>query len=79
MRYRFFVRNVELCLVDCDDGIYWVEKMFQYDKWRLISLALVTVMWVFFQLILCVLYRNFYLPFPTMYDGYVDDLLFCLG
>jgi hypothetical protein len=61
------------------DGVCSAEEAFHYAKWKLMPLAMLTAMRVVFQLVLYVVYRHFYLPFPTMYDGFVGDLPVCLG
>ena len=59
------------------DGECAVDEVFRYARMRLFPRAMFTAFRLIMQLGCYFAYRHWYLPFPTMYDGYASDIVLC--
>jgi hypothetical protein len=60
-----------------NDGACAAEEVFRYAWIRLLPRAMFTAFRVSMQLGCYLAYKHWYLPFPTMYDGYAGDIIVC--
>ena len=60
-----------------NDGACAAEEVFRYARVRLLPRAVFTAFRVIMQVGCYLAYKHWYLPFPTMYDGFSGDIIVC--